>query len=284
MLHFPRQAWFHTPPLCERKQDPKRRYRRPPGRRSRRQPSARRPGRGQGPRGLEAGSGGWPPLSKLGRRPPCVASVDRHPEGRNRAAGSGSRRRRRVGRGPKGTPSAIQPFRLQAGEELPGLPLGCHVALLLVEAIREHRQQPARRPCHCRALPQDQYLPVGQVLHEIPERQHHAQRRPVAPSSDHALPDAFDPAQEGMLLLPGEVTRRARGGRPEGRRAERRCRPLLSPPSPGRLGRTRQARRSARRGGRPGSRVQRAGDRIKQASRHHRAIGQGQAAPIGRSL
>lgn len=105
-----RSAWFHTPPLCEGEQDPKRRRSRPLGRRSRRQPSARRPGRGQGPCGLEAGSGGWPPLSELGRRPPCLASVDRHPEGRNRAAGSGRRRRRRVGRGPKGTPSAIQPF------------------------------------------------------------------------------------------------------------------------------------------------------------------------------
>ncbi len=72
---------------------------------------------------------------------------------------------------------SIGPFRLQAGEQLLSLLLSCGIPLLLVKAVREHRQQPARRPLYRRALPQDQYLPVGQVLHEVPER------RPVGPSS-----------------------------------------------------------------------------------------------------
>lgn len=119
---------------------------------------------------------------------------------------------RRAWRGSHGTPSAIQPFCLQAGEQLSGLLLGRGVSLLLVEAVREHRQQPARRPLHGGALPQDQHLAVRQILHEVPERQHHAQRRPVGPSGDHALPDAFDPAQEGVLFLPDEVTERLEEG------------------------------------------------------------------------
>ncbi len=111
--------------------------------------------------------------------------------------------------------------------------------------------------------------PGRQVLHEIPERQHHAQRRPVAPSGDHALPDALDPTQQGVLLLPDEVTEGfEEGGLKVGAQSGDVC---FSPRRLVRVGWDEQARRGGERieeVGR-GSRARRAGDRTGWALRDH---------------
>jgi hypothetical protein len=70
------------------------------------------------------------------------------------------------------------------------------------------RQTPYSTPKH--TLPQDQDLTVGQILEEIPERQHHTQHRPVTPLGNHAFPDTLDSAQKGSLFLPREVAIRER--------------------------------------------------------------------------